>query len=157
MNTMPTPAHFVAAHTAGYTGFRDMIVEAAKWHLETHRQVHSTKELSEALWPTRFAQGHDIEIRKRFVDALLKSAERELKAYASRGAVTGRTFGHAKRPWLWQAPAVMQQPERCSRREATPAEIANVMICPGAEYLSNAQKLGIAQVVLDNFWVETEA
>jgi len=100
----PTPAHYIAAHSAGYTGFRDMVVEAAEWWLCRHPGIHSTKDLSDGLWPNRLAHGHDIEIRKRLVDALLKCADRELKAYAHRGPTTGKVYGHAKRPWLWSKP-----------------------------------------------------
>lgn len=157
----PTPAHYIAAHSAGYTGFRDMVVEAAEWWLCRHPGIHSTKDLSDGLWPNRLAHGHDIEIRKRMVDALLKCADRELKAYAHRGPTTGKVYGHAKRPWLWSKPeraAAVVETIEVGWRVATDAEVAGIISqVPGAEYLSNAQKLAMARHLLDNFMMTFEA
>lgn len=105
MNGIPTPQHYVAAASAGYTGFRDMVVDAAKrWLAMTKASGTSTKEMTDALWPNHLAHGTDIDIRKRMVDTLLKCATRELSMCARRGPVMGKAYGHAKRPWLWSAP-----------------------------------------------------
>lgn len=163
--TIPMPESYIAAHSAGYTGFRDMVVAAAKEWLMAHGGKHSTIEISDALWPTRAASGYNIEIRKRLVDVLLKCADdpKYLGAYASRGPVSGQAYGKPKRPWVWEAARVSETAPFVAsatavRREASAEEIASVLsVCPGGEYLSIAQKLGMAKHLLDNMWVETEA
>lgn len=116
MNGLPTPQHYIAAAAAGYTGFRDMIVEAARRFLTTANASNmGTKELTDALWPSRLAVGTDIEIRKRMVDTLLKCATRELSMCAKRGPTMGKAYGHAKRPWLWSAPPAEQRTKVCTR------------------------------------------
>lgn len=165
---MSTPQHYVAAHTAGYTGFRDMIVSDAQAWLASNPGTHATKELSEALWPSRFATGHDVEIRKRMVDVLLKCAEdkKHLAGYARRGPVSGQSYGKPRRPWLWEAPRQQELcpisglPERIFMKPvqfvATAEDIANVLsTMPGGEYLSGAQKLGMARGLLEQFSITT--
>jgi len=163
-----TPQHYIAANTAGFTGFRDLIVDTAKRALTLRNASGiSTAELSNLLWPTHLAHGTQIDVRKKMVDVLLKCAQKELSMCARRGPVTGHAYGHAKRPWLWSAPpAEKAAPEEDSfselsvavLREATDAEIAGIISqAPGGEYLSGAQKLQMARHLLDNFHIEVEA
>lgn len=73
----------------------------------------STTDLTEALWPVRFAMGTAHTARVAMVDALMQLAKTTLSDCARKAAKPRTRFGKEFFPWLWYPPAHQTTPHTC--------------------------------------------
>lgn len=109
---IPTPAEWATAFAANrHKPERAFTVAAVKSYLDsgTVRDC-STTILCETIWPAQYAKGEDATRRKRMVGYVLKGAQDELSAYATRSAKARSYMGKTVYPWLWGKAAETSQP-----------------------------------------------